>query len=192
MAPLLALLPFTHAIPASLKVHTQQRCEAAEIGCYEALGRHRFRTVAFSQSYDTFALITKIIKRLHVNVAQNPSPWDPFKDGHAPPYWHYISSSCSDICYDWLSMQFRFSLLLSSFLVHRSLEEMIFRYLISYCEDSISVCYILNSCLESLSSWRELEASPMEESVLGGRRSCETSMWTWTLVTSFLSLMKIQ
>ena len=152
--PLLAFLPFTHAIPASLKVHIQQRCQAAEIGCYEALGCHRLRTVAFSQSNDTVALITKLIKRLHVNVAQIPSLWDPFKDGHAPPYWHYICSSCSDICY-WLSMPSGLSLLLSFSLVHRNLEDMTFCYLISYFEDSISVYYTLDSWRDSLSSWRE-------------------------------------
>ena len=56
------------------------RFQAAEIGRYEVLERHNFHTVASSQSFDTVALMIKIMNILHVNVAQKPaSVGDPLR-----------------------------------------------------------------------------------------------------------------
>ena len=62
------LYPRDTCISRSSYTAPKMRCQAAEIR------RRNFRTVALSQSYDTVAMITKIMKRLHVNVAQNPPP----------------------------------------------------------------------------------------------------------------------
>ena len=60
-------------------IQHQKRDSAAEVGSYEVLERHNFHTVASSQSYDAVALIIKIMNILHVNVAENPLPWDPLR-----------------------------------------------------------------------------------------------------------------
>lgn len=145
-------------------IRHQRRDSAAEIGCYEVLGRHNFHTVASSQSYYAIALITKIMNILHVNVAQEPASVGSFKTemllltGTISSYHAAISVigyKCDrgSPCYGWIS----FSILV--------LDGRITRCLTFYCEDSISVCYILDSWdarfpygeSKSLHKWKSLQ-----------------------------------